>query len=308
MRAITITGYRRPHLFRVLLDSLLVNDLNGWTIHIGLEPGDCTDEFGRIAAELLQDVSYTFHVNSRVLGIRENPYQLLQRTFNEGAELVLYLEEDLLLARDTTMLAKWYANNHRSEWMCLSLLSGGCGSAGFISDPQYADLLFPSKSFNSLGFVCRRQEWSDHLRDAWMNDSIHNLTLAGTPISGWDWAVYFHLIRNDRLYALQTVGARATHTGREGGVYCLPDMHDIAFECLGLAAISSGCPSYRVVTHDALPAHVRRQALLWDQANQALRVMERQSAEIHALKSGRDGVAARLELNEASNPRHTAER
>jgi hypothetical protein len=283
MRAITITGWQRPHLFRSLLRSLAANDLRGWSIFIQLEPSEFVEDFRTAAAEILSATPTSIVVNAERLGVRLNPYRLLSRVFNEGADLVLYLEEDLLLSDDVTALAQWYANNHRPEWMSLSLLSGGCGSQGFISDRKYPDILFAGKSFNSLGFVVRRDEWWGHVRPAWFADQPTFYDIRGEEISGWDWAVYHHLFATPGLYSLQTAAARATHTGREGGVYCLPEWHDTAFEGLELAEASAASRNYRVLTLAELPAPLRRQAVLWDQVNCALNVITERTSQLNAL-------------------------
>ena len=99
--------------------SLAANDLRGWNIFIQLEPSEFVEDFRTAAAEILSATPTSIVVNAERLGVRLNPYRLLSRVFNEGADLVLYLEEDLLLSDDVTALALWYANNHRPEWMSL---------------------------------------------------------------------------------------------------------------------------------------------------------------------------------------------
>ncbi len=270
-RAITITGWHRPELFRALLKSLAANDLRGWQIFVQLEPSEFLDEFRAAAAESLSEVPLSITVNAQRLGIRENPYSLLSRVFDDGADLVLYLEEDLLLAPDATALARWFADNHRSEWMCLSLLSGGCGSKGFISDRTHPEILFTGKSFNSLGFAVLHNEWERHLRSAWLADEP-TYDCHGRAGCGWDWSVYLRLITTPGLYTLQPAAARATHSGRIG-TYCKPEFHDAAFTGLDLAEGAGTDRDYRLLAREAMPASLRRQVSLWDDTNSALRVI-----------------------------------
>ncbi len=291
-RAITITGWQRPELFRALLKSLAANDLRGWDIFVQLEPSDSLDEFRAAAAESLCEVPLSITVNAQRLGIRENPYSLLSRVFDDGADLVLYLEEDLLLAPDATALARWYAENHRPEWMCLSLLSGGCGSKGFISDRNHPEILFTGKSFNSLGFAVLRDEWERYLRSAWLADEpVYNHH--GQAARGWDWSVYLRLITTPGLYTLQPATARATHTGRYG-TYCKPEFHDAAFTGLDLADGAGADGDYRLLATEAMPALLRRQVSLWDQANSALRVINEGMSHIQSLLSEKEAQLLKL--------------
>ncbi len=267
---ITVTGWQRPQLFRTLLESLAMNDLQGWVMQVQLEPSGLVDQYRAAASELLGATPVHIAVNPKQLGIRLNPYDLLNRVFQAGADLVLYLEEDLQLAPDATALAQWYAENHRREWMCLSLLSGGCGSEGFISDRRYPDILFAGRTFNSLGFAVNRNEWDCYLRPAWLADGpIYDCRVQ--RVDGWDWSVYLQLIRTRGLYTVQPVTARATHTGRHGGVYCTPEFHDAAFAGLELAEGRSH--PYRLVARQSLPPSLRRQASLWEQVNCAVGVI-----------------------------------
>ena len=287
-RAITITGWQRPELFHALLKSLAANDLRGWQIFVQLEPSEYSEAYCAAAAEILSGVPLSITVNPERLGVRINPYSLLSRVFEEKADFVLYLEEDLLLAPDATALAQWYATNHRSEWMCLSLLSGGCGSKGFISEPNHPELLFAGKSFNSLGFAFRRNEWEQHIRPAWLSDQIV-YTCYGQGNGSWDWSVYLHVIMTEGLYTLQPAAARATHTGRYG-MYCGPEFHDAAFTGLDLAEGLATDRSYHVLTPDSMPPHLRRQVSLWDQVNSAFRFLNERSPQLNILLREREEI------------------
>ena len=67
--------------------------------------------------------------------------------------------------------------------------------------------------------------------------------------------------RRNGLTCLSPATARATHTGREGGTYCTPDWHDLAFEGLPLAA-KGRTADYTITPLEKLPPPVRRHALM----------------------------------------------
>jgi hypothetical protein len=232
LRSITITGFRRPFLFRAMLGTLLANDLAGWRILIQVEPSPVADDFASIAAELLAGHDHDLVLNSSHLGSDENPFRLIERAFTEGSELNLYLEEDLLLAPDVTRLASWFERNHRPDWLCLSLISGGCASAGLLSKADYPGLLFPARSFNSLGFAVRRSEWQSPMREAWAHGHGFAHKHDGIRTGGWDWSIHRLLMANPELRTIQPALARATHNGRLAGEFCTPAFHDRAFSDL----------------------------------------------------------------------------
>ena len=192
-RSITVTAMRRPELFRQLLESLVANDLAGWQVIIRVEPSERSGEFAAIAEDVLASIEYDLSVNQRVRGITLNPFLTIEEAFAAGSRLNLYLEEDLLIAPDATALALWYEREHKPTWLCLSLLAGPCGSTGFLSNERHPGLLFAARTFNSIGFVIRREEWYAHARAAWIGDQrrrpreIH----ANWRYNwGWDWSLY----------------------------------------------------------------------------------------------------------------------
>ena len=221
---ITVTGKDRPGLFRQMLSSLRTNDLEGWRVVIAID-GDRVQEFSEIAKQELNGVDYDLTGNQTVLGIMLNPFRLLTRVFAEGSMLNLYLEEDFLVSPDVTRLALWYLQNHRLKWACLNMVSGPCGSTGYLSNPSYPDVLFESHTFNSLGFVTRRAEWFGVFKPVWMGSDE-------PPVSwrthwGWDWSVYCALAGSE-MVSIQPAFARVTHTG-DTGTWSRADYHEKAF-------------------------------------------------------------------------------
>ena len=279
MRTIAITAYRRPHLFAAMLKTLTANDLSGWRVMIAIEPSPAAREIESIADELLAGCDTDVMINEVRLGIRDNPFRLIERAFVKGAELLLYLEEDLLLSPDVTRLALWYEEHHRPEWLCLNLLAGGCASTGFLSNPDHSDLLFSGHSFNSLGFAVRRSEWERYMRAAWIDEPDCVVKFDGVPTGGWDWSVFAMLMNNPHLRTLQPVLARSIHNGRLSGEHCAPQFHDAAFAGLPLYPGEAEAPAYRVEIIDLLPTTVRRHARLWYEMTCALNALAKALAK-----------------------------
>ena len=215
MDTITISGQRQPILFRRLLQSLVTNDLADSRIFIQVDPTPLTDQYIHTAAELLGRFNYTLTVNPRYLGPRENSFRLLERVFAHGSKLNINLAEDTLAAADVTRLARWYADHHRPEWLCLSLASM-VGPFGLASDTAHADLLFPSKEFNASGFAVRREEWYRHFEDRNSLDQGLASQLDDSFLVGWEWSICKHLLHTGTLVSLQPVTPRSTPAERAG--------------------------------------------------------------------------------------------
>lgn len=282
---ITATGFRRPWLFARMLRTLRANDLAGWRIALQIEPSFASREFVAAAEEILSGCDFSIRVNAKRLGVRFNPFTLIDRVFEEGGALNICLEEDLLLSPDICDLALWYARNHQPHWLCLNLLSGGCGSAGFISNPAYPRTLFESRLLNSLGLVVRRNEWHAHMRAAWADESVVTRDYQGREMRGWDWSLGALLLRSPSLRSLHVALARATHSGAELGEYCSKQFHDLAFGDLPIAgpdtvdADAGGRREpddrYRIMASHELPADLRRHVILADEMALALAALDR---------------------------------
>ncbi|MDX6805206.1 hypothetical protein [Terrihabitans rhizophilus] len=235
-RTITITAMHRPHLLWEMLQSLVANELDGWTIHVGVEPSSAAGEIVQICESML-GARADVRVNDRVLGISGNPYEVQRRAFASGSQVNLYLEEDLLVASDATQLALWYAENHRPNWLCLNLLATVCGSTGSLSEPNCPSLLFENRTFNSIGFALRHQEWQRYIEPVWER-TLTPRRLKGRADWrvdwGWDWGILALMAEQRQLASVQPVLARATHNGPEG-TYCRTAFHEEAFGGLPMA-------------------------------------------------------------------------
>src|SRR5260370_37464714 len=189
LRTSRATAYRRRHLFRSMLESLLANELAGWRILIQIDPSPVAADIAETAAGLLSGCDLQVAINPARLGVRENPFRLIERAFAAGSALNLHLEEDLLLAPDATRLASWYEAHHQPDWLCLNLIAGGCASAGLLSHPGYAGLPVSCAAFNSLGFAARRQEWQNLMAPPWMTERMDILKFDGLATGGWEWPI-----------------------------------------------------------------------------------------------------------------------
>lgn len=209
---------------------------SGWHLSLAVEPGPRQEAFAPICAATLPAGSYDVTVNPRRLGVRDNPFHALKTAFAGGADFVLLLEEDFLLAPDALDLARWYRDHHRPHWAALNLLAGNCGSAGLLSDTTLSDALFETRCFNSIGVGMTAADWARaapvwRRRHAPRYHSIRDLPCH----HGWDWALFAMIQAQPDLRVVQPVTARCTHAGPKGE-HCTPDFQQKAFARLALAA------------------------------------------------------------------------
>ena len=223
-RTITITSWRRPFYLRQVIESLRQNDTTGYTLYVALEP-DGLPETLNVARSAAEFVDTRILVNSKQLGVRENPFNLLTYVFeHEGSQGNVYLEEDTVVAADALRLANWYFEKvDKSNLLSLHLCH-------YESDSEKVRDLFVGKEFNSLGIVMTRQQWERWYRTYWHDDVITKKVFP--DLIGWDWAMRAVLALHEGLGTLMPRCVRSNHIGREGGVHCTPEFHDERFASL----------------------------------------------------------------------------
>jgi ADP-heptose:LPS heptosyltransferase len=207
MYTITIAGEREPILFRELLQSLIANDLTDWRIFIQVDPTPMAVQYKETAAELLDGLEYTLTLNPHPLGPHENSFGLLENVFRRGSALNIHLADDTLAAADVTRLARWYFDQHRPAWLCMSLFSITRPLDIVSNTSRYPDLLFLGKEFNASAFVVCRNEWYRHFQNR--NTVERSVTRSDEDyFSGWEWSISSYLLRTEHLVSVQPVEAR----------------------------------------------------------------------------------------------------
>lgn len=212
-KAVVMTAFERPQYLSRVLRALAENDLAGYELFIGLEPGN--PEVERLCKGV-RFMPCTVLANPKRLGVRENPFQTFERAF-QWADACIYIEDDLVISPDVCALANWYFRHpHRDSYVSLNLFN-------YQSDPRHPGMLkvysggeHPMR-FSPLGFCISRGNWETHFRPYW---NAHPL--------GWDYSVVEHFAASGARGLLPAF-SRSMHIGREGGEHCSPARHDKLF-------------------------------------------------------------------------------
>lgn len=263
-KIIVITAFKRPSSLEKLLISLCLNNLSGWAIIIRLEPSSETALCALIAKEILKDYDFDIHVNKIIEGVRMNTFNAVQSAFTQDAEVVLYLEEDLIVSPDTLDMCNWYYENHSDDILCLNLLARITGSSACFSSLDYPKELIKTKSFNSLGIALTKKQWEAFFKDSWLLRPKNHLTYRGQKTDGWDFSIYNSLLSNPNLYVLQPLLARANHVGGKG-TYCTDEYQDKSFSYVEIC--QEKIKQYCIAKSDDLKGCDRAFFILMDEFN-----------------------------------------
>jgi hypothetical protein len=204
----TMTACSRPDYLRETLESLAANKhLDKFVLHFGVEP---------VNPEVLQVCqSVTFmdthvHANAERLGVRENPYQLLKRTFGMGYDGALYLEDDVAISPDAVELALHYAHSDAAtQNRCLCLHNA---QSAPDADPTVIEVGHAPDKFMAWGFFTTSAHWTGFFEPAWHKSP-----------RGWDWSV----VESDAKNTLaRPAMSRSRHIGRFGGTHYVAKHYD----------------------------------------------------------------------------------
>lgn len=224
--SITITAFNRPHYLQRSLDSLRkVAGVADWHLYIGLEPGneDCA-----AICRAIDFMPCTILYNETPLGVRGNPYNVLQHAFAQGSELNIHLEDDLEVSPDLCRLALWYHQLvPRDELYDVRIffLNLFVTSTGIEAD----DELTVSDFFSPWGMVMNRYQWTNLIAPYWWDDD-HRYPHE----KDWTLSLAEQMNRDNRLVVLAPLLSRSTNIGREAGVHSYPERHDLLMKGLAM--------------------------------------------------------------------------
>lgn len=220
MKTITLPVATRPHYLKQMLDTLKENNLEGYKLYIACEPVREVINIARSIDFIETDVRY----NSKVLGVRENPYRCIQQAFDDGSDFNVHLEDDIILSPDALDLANFYYEKFKDKPMTHI----NYGMFNYDSEPEEPEKIQVIEGkFVGLGWCTFKECWNKWFKPYWFDDKI-NAEVWSPQTIGWDWSIAA-VAKTNNLTSLQPLASRSNHIGRVGGTYCGADFHDKTF-------------------------------------------------------------------------------
>ena len=209
-KTITITLHDRPEYSERLLQSLVRADLSGWKVFCSIEPTAVRNQQLNLIAKYIPDAEVI--LNTDRLGVNLNPFYILNKVFQEGSELNLYLEEDIIISPDSCSVADWFSlKDLDKKYLCLCLGNRGVTLFSYQdkadSNPSTC-MLTPrngAATFNAIGVVITEYRWYNDFKPHWLD----------LPDTTWDHSINRHIIRND-MKVITPYISRSDHIGDHG--------------------------------------------------------------------------------------------
>lgn len=171
-KTIAVAAYNRPGLLAKMLASLKgqIHPLGDYELRIGVDAGGSHfEEVVRVARSvdfMRVDVSYP----KRNLGCIKNTYKLMVRVFEgEGANWVVYLEDDFVLSPDALNLVEWYIAHSEELKATEGVEDIGAYCLCRLRESGPPDGIYLSRAFVGWGFLMDAHQWRTYAKPAWCN-------------------------------------------------------------------------------------------------------------------------------------------
>jgi hypothetical protein len=207
MKCVSICTTGRVDYVKACLESLQKNATEGWTLLASMEPGH--PEVHR----LINSVTFMpvkSWVNGRRLGPELNTFMAHWMAFEEGADAVLYFDDDMVLSPDALALCNWYLDY--TEYHDPARFAGICLCARHPNLPDRPASISPNDTWQGMvgqGYCYTRAQWQNFVkRNFW----VHHPFFGG---DGYDWALGHMAVHLNKII-LRPRFSRSRHTGRNG--------------------------------------------------------------------------------------------
>jgi hypothetical protein len=217
MKTITLPVWNRPTYLKRVIESLSKNNLTGYKLFLGVEPGN------EQVIELCKSIDFIekdIVINQFRQGVRRNPFETIKRAFLAGSEYNVHLEDDVVVSPDAFQLCNWYYKTFSKEPKYMHY-----GLFHYEGDETHPDKIIEIDMFNGYGWSLFKHNWESLYRDEWFNDK---LCLKMFNAHGWDWAISA-AYKTYGYKAIVPHYSRSQNIGREGGVFCTSEFYDKTF-------------------------------------------------------------------------------
>ena len=214
MKTITLPAHNRPDYLKQTIDSLKQLDLNDFTLFVNLEP-NCQENIDLING--IDFVKVDLKINDKKLGVRGNPFDLLDRTFAAGSTWNYHIEDDMIFSKDVISLVNWYEQNQKEN----VIIYGTCNRTLKKEKENNNIIVTNCEAFSGLGWCISNTTWYKYLKNIWFYKSPSGPYHG----EGWDWNIT-RLIESNNLCEAIPIVSRSNTIG-EYGTYSTPYTHRI---------------------------------------------------------------------------------
>jgi len=202
LKTITLVCKDRPDYTQKVLNTLKEQNkkLNDYKLYINIDSGckevvDICKKIDFIETDIKIFKSGESNIRKR---IDLNTYDVMERTFNDGSDFNLYLEDDVIMSPDALDIMNWYIEQNLTDIATLCLCN--------LWDRTNPDenLIYGVRCFCGWGFITNKLQFEKYFKPAWLTKP------------SWDKAVANHIRTFEKVYNLVPQLSRTSNIGEKG--------------------------------------------------------------------------------------------
>jgi glycosyltransferase involved in cell wall biosynthesis len=228
-KALVMTAFSRPKYLDEVLQTVKEADpkYSGYEVRVSVDPSSALPEITDVLHKyMLDEMHIDVHFNAKREGDM-NARNALARAFDDGVEVALYCQDDVILSPDVFKLVDWFGKlPNRDDYLCLwthNYESDTSRPYAVVEDRGDTALRVRKDMarFHGEAFALSATNFNRYFRENWFPSARAIMT----PNKSSQGELSILLEDNPDLYALVPCLSRSTHIGRVGGG-SRPSFHD----------------------------------------------------------------------------------
>ena len=236
---ITMTAWRRPQYLSQVIESLkLCQGIDGYQIYLSVDGGypEKQQEMATIVKN--SGLNIRLWLQKRNWGCAKNTWKVVETAFRDGAEQIIHLEDDTLVAKDFLLFMEAALNHYKDSPKVFSIAAHNSSNKIYKKD-EWAQKLEPHHFFSCWGWGTWKRIW-DEVRNNWFGiiwkPEMRALYKDSTGIPQGEkflevvdktnkgsWAWPMNMYHRKGRYEVRPLVSRIKNVGQNDGLFAKPE-------------------------------------------------------------------------------------
>ena len=232
---ITMTAWRRPQYLAQVLESLKqCKNVDAYQIYLSVDGGHLEQQREIAAIVKNSDLNIRIWLQKRNWGCAKNTWKVIETAFRDGAEQIIHLEDDTLVAKDFLLFMDTSLNHYRSNLKVFNIAGHNSSNKVYKKD-EWAQRLEPHHCFSCWGWATWKRVW-DEVRNNWFGITWKTklnsaeipqgekfLTVVNKTDKG-SWAWPMNMYHRKTRYEVRPLVSRIRNIGEHNGTFAKPEI------------------------------------------------------------------------------------
>jgi len=236
---ITMTAWRRPQYLAQVIESLkLCKTIDNYQIYLSIDGGYLEKQQEMAATVKNSNLNIRLWLQKRNWGCAKNTWKVIETAFRDGAEQIIHLEEDTLVAKDFLLYMEAALDHYKNNTKVFNIGAHTSSNKVYKKD-EWARKLEPHHYFSCWGWGTWKRVW-DEVRNNWFGitwkSELKALYKDNTTIPQGDkfltvvnktdkgsWAWPMNMYHRKARYEVRPIVSRIKNIGQNDGLFAKPE-------------------------------------------------------------------------------------